>query len=135
MPRHFYITIALILTIASCSPSFHTGTRKEIVVEQLFFGRNLNGRQVVSDSAWTNFLAEVVTPLFPDGFTAWPATGQWRGASGLIEQEASFVLELVHPPSSIADSDITVIITTYKQRFQQEAVLRVIMPGRCSFGD
>ena len=119
--------------MSACAPTLHTSAREDVVVEQLFFGRNLRGQQVVSDSAWSGFLAEVVTPLFPDGFTVWPASGQWRRADRQIDREASFLLELVHPSSEIADSNIVFIIAAYKQRFQQEAVLRVVMPARASF--
>ncbi|HET9137508.1 MAG TPA: DUF3574 domain-containing protein [Candidatus Kapabacteria bacterium] len=103
------------------------------MIDQLYFGRNVKGIQVVSDSAWNNFLADVVTPRFPKGFTFWPATGQWRYDDAQIEREASFVLGLLHQPSAVADSNIIVITTAYKQRFHQESVLRVSFPARASF--
>lgn len=129
-----YLIVALvILTFPSCAPALRTGAAEDVVVEQLFFGRNLYGMQVVSDSAWSNFLSEVVTPRFPGGLTVFQASGQWRGADGKIEREASFVLELVHAPSAAADSNIVFIISEYKRRFQQEAVLRVVIPAKASY--
>ena len=38
-------------------------------VAEAYFGRNASGQEVVTDSAWTRFLDEVVTPAFPDGLT------------------------------------------------------------------
>lgn len=92
MTRHLFIAL-VILTYPSCAPALRTGAAEDVVVEQLFFGRNMPGGQVVSDSAWINFLSEVVTPRFPDGLTVFQAAGQWRGADGKIEREASFVLD------------------------------------------
>ena len=51
------------------------------VSELLYFGSATpEGR--VSAEDWSAFLAETVTPRFPDGLTAWPASGQWRGKAG-----------------------------------------------------
>lgn len=132
MPRHLFIAL-VILTFPACAPALRTGGAEDVVVEQLFFGRNLRGQQVVSDSAWSHFLAEVVTPRFPDGLTVFQAAGQWRGADGKIEREASFILELVHAFSAAANSNIVFIITEYKRRFQQEAVLRVTIPAKAAY--
>ena len=46
---------------------------------QLFFGRSNAGGEVVSDETWAAFLADTVTPRFPDGFTVVDGAGQWRG--------------------------------------------------------
>ncbi len=132
MTRHLFIAL-VILTYPSCAPALRTGPAEDVVVEQLFFGRNMPGGQVVSDSAWSRFLSEVVTPRFPDGLTVFQAAGQWRGADGKIEREASFVLELVHAASAAADSNIVFIMTEYKRRFRQEAVLRVVIPAKASY--
>src|SRR5262245_20410541 len=36
---------------------------------ELYFGRSIPGGGQVSDNEWEKFLADVVTPRFPDGFT------------------------------------------------------------------
>lgn len=46
----------------------------------------------MSDDDWKTFLAEVVTPLFPGGFTALTGIGQYREKSGKIISEPSEVL-------------------------------------------
>src|ERR1043165_8552496 len=123
MIRQLVISVAIILTLSSCSRTNRTTGSEKVMADQLFFGRNVKGVQVVSDSAWSNFLADIVTPRFPKGFTFWPATGQWRYGNDQIEREASFVLELLHPPSMAADSNIIAITAAYKLRFHQESVL------------
>jgi hypothetical protein len=94
------------------------------VQESLYFG-TAKPVGVVSAQEWSAFLAEVVTPRFPAGFTVWPASGQWQGQDGKIVQEPSFVLRLVYPPSAESAQKVQAIIEQYRQRFQQEAVLRV----------
>jgi len=130
-PRH--ALLALALAVPACAPALHTSVARRVVVERLFFGRNVQGTPAVTDSAWAVFLAEVVTPRFPGGFTQWPASGQWRGEGGRLEREGSYVLELVHAASTRADSAVAAIINEYQRRFAQEAVLRVVMPGRANF--
>lgn len=121
------------MTAASCALPGVRDQANSAVLERLMFGRNADGRQVVSDSAWSAFLAEYVTPRFPDGFTVLQATGQWKRADGEIEQEGSYILEVVHPHSSAADSSIRSIISEYKRRFRQESVLRTIVPVHMSY--
>ncbi len=93
--------------------------------DRLFFGRNVPGGGSVSDSAWSAFLAEVVTPRLPAGFAVWRTEGQWRAADGAIVREAGFVLEVAHPQGHPPDSVFEAIAAEYCRRFNQEAVVRV----------
>ena len=102
----------------------------QVVSDRLFFGRNIPSGGTVSDSAWAVFLAEVVTPRFPDGFTVFRSEGQWRGASGVIEREAGFVFEVHHPVGTPPDSTFEAIALEYCRRFRQEAVYRAQSPAR-----
>src|SRR5207248_11757229 len=43
--------------------------QKPMLVAELFFGRNIAGRPPVSDAAWDDSVARVVTPNFPDRLT------------------------------------------------------------------
>jgi hypothetical protein len=79
----------------------------------------------VTPEEWNQFLGEVVTPRFPQGLTAWQASGQWRSGSGSIVQEPTYVLTLIHPASPSHASAIQDIAEAYKLRFGQEAVLQV----------
>ena len=108
---------------AGCAPG-----EQSSITETLYFGRAMPGG-VVSDEDWSSFLRDVVTPRFPAGLTAWPASGQWRSEDGSLTHESSFVVTLVHLPGSSADADVRAIVAEYKQRFRQEAVLRVRSPG------
>jgi hypothetical protein len=76
-------------------------------------------------AAFTDFVDEVVTPRFPDGLTAWPASGQWKPAHGPTVRESSWVLNVVHWPDAKSEAAIAAIVDQYKKRFHQESVLRV----------
>ncbi|HST61264.1 MAG TPA: DUF3574 domain-containing protein, partial [Longimicrobium sp.] len=95
------------------------------VSDRLYFGRGIPGGGTVSDTAWAAFLREAVTPRFPAGLTVLRGEGQWRDEAGVIIQEATFVLELLHPPGAEADAALDEIAAEYKRRFRQESVMRV----------
>lgn len=127
------LSFATLLLANACAPAFRGAPSSPVVIERLYFGRNVGDSLVVTDSAWAVFLREVVTPRFPDGFTAWPAHGQWRGADGVLEKEPSFVVELVHPDRADLDRALTEVVAEYKRRFRQQAVLRVRASARASY--
>lgn len=90
--------------------------------ERLFFGLE-SPDGPVSDAAWEAFLAREVTPRFPAGLTVVDAGGQWRGADGAVDREASRVVEIVHEDSAEATAAVAAIVASYRREFQQEAVL------------
>lgn len=105
------------------APACEAGDRA-MVRDVLYFGRNRPDGGKVADDEWQAFLDQVVTPRFPDGLTVATAHGQWRGASGHIEREASQVLTLLHAGDADARRRVAAIADEYRRRFGQEAVLR-----------
>ena len=99
------------------------------VWDRLYFGRIIPTGGEVTDVALAQFLAEVVTPRFPDGFTVIHGEGQWRGKSGEIVRERCFILDLNHPNDSASDRRVEEIALEYKRRFAQEAVFHVRLPA------
>jgi Protein of unknown function (DUF3574) len=119
--------LALVVALAGCAsfPAPRCGVGEQrLVSDLLYFGTEMPGA-VVTQAQWSDFLGTVVTPKFPEGLSVWPASGQWRSATGAVTREASHVLNLVHPETEAADSAVRAIVTAYKSQFQQEAVLRV----------
>ena len=94
---------------------------------ELYLGMSIPGGRMVGDAAWEIFLNEVVTPLFPDGFTVLAGHGQYRETSGTIAKEPSHVLVFLYRKSErrAASAKIERIRAEYKKRFAQESVLRV----------
>lgn len=119
--------LSILGTLSACGsmnlPSCPTG-QDEAVQELLYFGTDKPGGRVTAED-WAQFLGETVTPRFPEGLTAWQASGQWLSATGTLVREPSYVLSLVHPRGAATESAIRELIASYKARFQQEAVLRV----------
>lgn len=91
----------------------------------IYFGMARPGGGNVTETEWSEFLRTVVTPRFPAGLTVWPAAGQWRGNNGEVVRESSYVLNLLHAPDAKTEAEVVAIVNEYKQRFEQEAVLRV----------
>jgi len=64
---------------------------------QLFFGRNIGDKPGVTDADFARFMAEEVTPRFPDGLTVLDGGGQWRGEENKLIREASKLVLIVLP--------------------------------------
>jgi hypothetical protein len=98
------------------------------VREELYFGLARDSGQV-SESEWSTFLTEYVTPRFPSGLTVVRARGQYRMESGTIIGEDTQVLILLYERDLARlkerETAIQEIISEYKRRFAQESVLRV----------
>jgi hypothetical protein len=90
-------------------------------------GMSIPSGQMVSEEAWEKFLSDVVTPLFPDGFTVLVGRGQYREASGTIAKEPSHVLVFLYRKAERKATSVKIetIRTEYKKQFAQESVLRV----------
>ncbi len=80
---------------------------------------------IVSSDEWAKFLSATVTPRFPGGLTVWQASGQWQSSDGKPTREVSYVLSLIHPADAQAETAVQAIVAEYKNRFHQDAVLRV----------
>jgi hypothetical protein len=99
-------------------------SQERMIVAELFFGREKADRRVVSDAEWSDFLATVVTPNFPDGLTVFDGYGQWRNPqTGVIgrSEGVKIVLIAAKPGPDVANRFQTVI-DAYKTRFQQQSV-------------
>ena len=89
--------------------------------------------EVVTDAAWRAFLAEEITPRFPDGLTVMDAAGQWRDASGTIVRKRTIVLLVLAEPGPAGMQRTDEIMQAYKRAFSQEAVLRAVTTACVSF--
>lgn len=126
----------VLLALAGCatSPSNCRSGEQALVSDQLYFGTDIpGGGGRVSAEAWNGFVHEVVSPRFPQGLSVWGAAGHWRGNDGVIVREDSFVLSLVHADDDASERAVQAIVAEYKQRYRQEAVLRVRAPSCASF--
>lgn len=119
--------LLLLPLLAACTAPCPPGQQKASVAE-LLFGRAIpGGGGTVSEAEWQGFLADTVTPAFPDGLTVQAAEGQWRGADGTLQREAASRLLLVLPGADLATAAARsgALAEAYRARFRQESVLRL----------
>ena len=104
-----------------------------LVRETLYFGRNRPDGGTVDEAEWRAFLNQVLTRRFPAGLTVVNATGQWKGESGVVEQEQSNVVTIYHAGDAASNRAVREVALEYKRRFGQEAVLRERIPTCAAF--
>jgi hypothetical protein len=129
------VIVGLSVALGGCSSANQIACRpgeQFVVHDTLNFG-TAKPKGTVAPEEWQEFLQGIVTPRFPRGFATMESSGQWRGADGSILREASHVLVLDHPDDAASESAVLEIISTYKSRFQQEAVFRVKTAACVSF--
>ena len=126
---------ALALVLAACAsvPGHACKGREQVVTQDLLYFGTATPHSVVTSAEWAEFLLSTVTPRFPQGFSSWDGSGQWRSASGAILREASYVVSVVHPDDEPSERAVQDIIAAYKSQFLQEAVLRVKTHACASF--
>lgn len=104
--------------------------------EELMFGSDIPGGGSVTERDWQDFLAEIVTPRFPQGFSVLSGYGQYRMKSGEIIKEKNWVVVLyLDTWTPEHERAVEEIIQSYKRRFKQESVLRATSTARVRFDD
>jgi len=131
------VAALLVLAAAGCAghgPSFEPAPGTQALVRsELYFGRLRPDGTVVSDAEWRTFVAEEITPRFPDGFTVFDALGQYRGRDGQIVSEPTKVLLIVHGPDARLRGSVQELRDLYRRLFQQESVLLIESPAHAGF--
>ena len=116
----------VVLVIGGCSETPACGRLgvAPMLEYQLFFGR-----AAVSDQAWADFTAQVVTPHLPDGFTVLDAYGQWMNpATHRVAREPTKVIVVAVPDTPASVAAIDAIERVYRTQFHQQSVGTVVHP-------
>ena len=96
---------------------------RHMLVAELFFGRDIRGRQPVTDAEWSGFAAQSIAPNFPDGFTAFDGEGQWRNPqTGQIAGGRTKILLVAAKPEPDLSRRLSAVIDAYKAQFHQQSV-------------
>lgn len=94
-----------------------------MLVAELFFGRAVAGRHLLTDAEWARFAAEVITPHFPDGFTVLDGEGQWRNPhTGHVVAAPTKVVLIASKREPDLSRRLSTVIEAYKMQFHQQAV-------------
>jgi hypothetical protein len=128
----------LLLAVAGCAgsgaPALEPLPGSQVLLRsELFFGRLRPDGTVVTDAEWRAFVAEHVTPRFPDGFTVLDAVGQYRTRAGVLQTEPTKILLILHGPEAWPRAAIQELRDVYRRLFQQESVLLIESPARAGF--
>ena len=94
----------------------------------LYFGRDKQGGGEVSEAEWAAFVADTVTPRFPDGLSVLNVEGQAREPSGRIVRERTKLLVIVVFDAPAHRGKVSEIVEAYNSRFGQHSVFRSEQP-------
>jgi hypothetical protein len=129
--------LGILLLLAACAtaPQPCPAGAGPATIAEAYFGRNVKTRAPVTDGEWARFMADTVTPAFPDGLTVLDGAGQWRDAAGQINREDSKILLLVLPgqDQAAASARLQSVTEAWKARFAQDSVLTVFRQGCAGF--
>ena len=129
--------LVLALGVSSCAPAAPSCAwmgGAPVVTAQLLFGRTRPDGGTVNEPESRDFLAEIVTPRFPDGLTVLQGSGQWRSpVTGRIAAEPSTVVEIVATPTPDLARRLQEVRDAYRTRFVQESVGLVTQANCAAF--
>ena len=98
----------------------------------VYFGQEKGDGGTVSEEEWQTFVADTVTPRFPDGLTVLDARGQWLDTDqGRLYRESTKVLNVLVPSDAVEAGvgAVREISDIYKERFDQQAVFHTALPA------
>jgi len=95
-----------------------------LIRDTFYFGRSIPGGGHVSDADWDQFEAATLAPAFPKGYTLLDGHGRWQGDHGEAVSEDSRLVIVLHADDVASEKTVRNAAEAYKQRFQQESVLR-----------
>lgn len=98
------------------------------VKTELYFAAQLANGRPISPEAWSAFLAEVITPAFPNGLTVYEASGQMKEAGGTIRRQPTWVVVILRPTGAEQDRQVQSVLTGYQRRFAGANLMWVDIP-------
>jgi len=121
------LVLALGLSLSACGGEQEASclVGSEQFRTELFFGLSRENAEPITDAEFRSFIDTAVTPRFKDGLTTYDAYGQYLMENGILIHENSKIILLLHDGSAARSADINAIREEYKQRFNQESVLRL----------
>lgn len=104
---------------------------------ELYFGLGDDGASAEvrgnDDVRWRQFLDEVVTPRFPDGFTVLDGYGQWQRRDAATPERLRTKIVVILFQGAKARAALDAIRTEWKQRTGDQSVLLTLTPAAVSF--
>jgi hypothetical protein len=135
------IRISLLLLLLATLPACACGCPIPSPLQQdwtrtdLYFGLTRRDKSLISDADFQKFIDTTVTPLFPNGFTLTPATGQYLDSQKTLHQEPTRVLTILYQSKDAQQTALKIqqITQTYCRNFNQQSVLKTTTPTTATF--
>lgn len=116
----------IVLAVSACAPergSCLLDSQRPMTRAELFFGRDIPGREPLTEREWSDFAASVIAKEFPDGFTVTEGDGEWRDpATQRVTHERSKILIVAAPKSSVLASRVVRVRDAYRRMYRQTSV-------------
>ncbi len=129
------VAVACLLFVAGCAAGGDTvcPDGMDFFTEiNVYLGLEKGSGVTLIEEEWQSFLADTVTPHFPNGLTVLDARGQWFDTTeGRLYREPTKLLNVLVPANAL-DAGIDAvrdISDVYKQRFEQQAVFYTSLPA------
>jgi hypothetical protein len=103
--------------------------------DELYFGLGLPSGEVISDSAFNEFVNREVLARFPDGFTLMTGTGYYRGSADqqTVREPTRVLIILYRDIEREKAQAFGELAGVYRRMFNQQSVLRVTSRVIASF--
>jgi hypothetical protein len=124
--------LACAITLVACSTAASPGWCANGAIARLYLGLETPAGEV-TDEQWQEFVAEVMTPRFPAGFTVIDGRGQWRDGRGHLVRESTRIVEFVHDGTPQQQARVRTVASDYKRQFNQQSVLVTQAPSSLCF--
>lgn len=92
---------------------------------EVYFNRAPGGRLGVSEAAFRRFVADELTPRFPQGLTVLDGGPQWRGKANQALHDAAKVALIALPGDRDPSSQLEAVRGAYHSRFQLDSTVKI----------
>ncbi len=129
--KKLVLATALAFALSACAPppppqmaAACPALLKSALQFNLYFGRETADGRQVSEVEWVKFLADEVTPRFPDGLSVIDVAGQSRESSGRMAREKTKLLVVVVFDAPAHLPKVQAVVDAYNKRYGQHGVFR-----------
>ena len=121
-----FAAILILVAVSGCASEHGScllDSQQPMTIAELFFGRDIPGREPLTDREWSDFAGSVLSKEFPEGFTVTDSEGEWRDpATQAITRERTKIFTVAVPDSSDLASRISRVRDIYGRMYRQTSV-------------
>jgi hypothetical protein len=122
-----FAAVLILLAVSGCASEREScllvGSQRPMMIVELFFGRDIPGREPLTDREWSDFAAAAIAKEFPDGFTVMDGEGEWRDPeTQTITHERTKILIVAAAKSPDLASRVSHVRDAYSRMYQQTSV-------------